>query len=170
MYDLRITSIDRDVNDLIKEFKSLDEKITQQIKEVANEGRNKMRNVIETERKRDKEPTTKPHLSDLIDTEIVTNTDDEIAVGVGNIETIESKHGQGWKLLNWGGKVPAGGKFVPGEFTDGPPKVEGGRARFIYQKGSKTGMKPKKVVTGIHFIEKALTWVSMKWDEMVGRL
>lgn len=217
MYTVTVQQTGKNIEDMIIETEQKWNVLKAGVTNIAAESAEEMKNIIEQNRKRDKEVTISPSsvtgysfeytfkgkrtyierepkrymrvlsrmgtgkkasLTDLIEMNIEVEDSELLQIGVGNIEKIEAGHknpdysgdtGQGWKLLEWGG-LPARGKSVPGQFTDGSAKVGGGTARFIYQKGAGTRMTPKQVVHGIGFIQKAWDSAIMKINNLLGSL
>ncbi len=132
------------------------------LRQIAEEAKIDMVSRIEGDRKRSKTPTRKPHLSELID---VVSRDLGLGytVGIGDVKKIQMMHrdpahstdtGKGWKMLEWGGKIPGGGTHPHGDFVG---------SRFVYNPHyTSPQMHPKKIMQGIHFIANSATNVSLK--------
>jgi len=164
------------ISTILEKTKLIPNKVKKGLEDIADESLKTMRQTIDSNRKRDF-ASNKPHLSMLMDTEMVIDTPATILIGVGNLDKIESQHkdpnnpsdnGQGWALLNYGG-LPGKGKNPAGTFTDGVPG-NAGTSRFQYQKGAGTRMFPKKLVEGIHYIEAAIELGKAQIAKLLGRL
>lgn len=167
----------KNLTEMSSDLEKLPADLKTQVYNLAVEAKEMMGQIIETSRKRDSQPTNKPHLSELIEVEVITDTDTEYKVGVGNIETIEKKYrdpanpkdnGKGWMLLNWGG-MPGKGKNPVGVFGDGASNPEAeGKSRFQY--GHPGGrLYPKNPVVGIHFIETTINQLAIKFASILAR-
>jgi hypothetical protein len=175
MYNFSFRAIGgKELEVTIQNNKELSPKIKEQLRALGEEAKVMMSDIIESSRKRESSPTSKPRLSSLIDIEEITNTDEEYKIGIGNIARIESQHrdpnfsrdtGKGWMTLNYGSAgVPGKGKHPRGRWGS-----EGSsNARFVYDPQGNTMLQPKKPVIGIHFIESTINALLLKFQQILG--
>jgi hypothetical protein len=125
--------------------------------------------MIEGVQQGKKRPDKGTHfLEDAITAETI-NTTAGIEVGVGKIEKLKAEAPY-YEVIDKGGFTPNRGNLVPvGAFAPGNPKPNAGSFREgNWQVGAgKFTFRPKKAIEGIHYIDRAITWLEKALDDFI---
>ena len=143
-------------------------KLKQGIQVLGETARDKMRNIISTEKHRKKE--SQGNLESAINT---YPSADGWSVGVGDLEELNYLAPY-WYLCNYGGMsaIAARGGTIYGQFEGSPPQGRyagtGVGRQYFYQnsftaEGEMFHMKPKNPVWAMNYIEKTTSWLVTIW-------